>query len=78
MANAQTHNLLGVTDKRRDINSGANPHSSTTTSNVRDVTAMRARLTAINAGLYTSAYLDNMLVNDMLYAIRLNDEAAGI
>jgi hypothetical protein len=34
---------------------------------------LRARLTAINATTYSSAELDKMTVNDMLYAIRVND-----
>lgn len=43
--------------------------------NYLDIAAMDARLTAINAGVYTQARLNSMTVNDKLYAIRLNDDA---
>lgn len=46
--------------------------------NMDSIAAMRTRLAAINAGLYTAAYLNTMTVNDMVYAIRLNDNAGTI
>lgn len=42
------------------------------------LTSMRARLTAIDATLYSSANLDKMSYNDMLYAIRMNDRSSGV
>lgn len=44
------------------------------TGNGKDITAMRARLTAINAVTYTADVLNKMTVNDMTYAIMLNDD----
>lgn len=71
MANKDTKNRLGVTDKRV-------PASVGTDANFKDIAAMRTRLTAINATSYSTARLDIMSTNDMVYALRLNDEAAGI
>ena len=78
MANAQIRNRLGTVDKRYVQGDAANRYSGTTTTNVKDVTSMRARLTAIDSATFTSSRLDQMTTNDMLYAIRLNDEVAGI
>lgn len=41
------------------------------------ITALRARLTAIG-GIYTSAELDRMTVNDMVYAVRMNDDKTTV
>lgn len=45
---------------------------------ILDVGACRARLAAIDGTTYTDAYMDVMLLNDMRYAIRLNDDAGTI
>lgn len=50
----------------------------TTPANFMGIAAMRTRLAAINGTYYTAARLNDMSENDMIYAIRLNDEAAGI
>ncbi len=42
------------------------------------VTALRARLTAIDAGYYTAARLNTMTYNDMVYAVRLNDSPTTV
>lgn len=42
--------------------------------NYDTVSAMDARLIAINAGWYTQTRLDAMTANDKVYAIRLNDD----
>lgn len=39
---------------------------------------MRARLTAISATTYSAAELDKMTLNDMIYAIRVNDAPGSI
>jgi hypothetical protein len=77
MANHQVDNPLGVTDKRFG-RGGSKPHGASTVTNTGDIPAMRARLTAISGTSYTAARLETMTENDMLYAIRLADEAAGI
>lgn len=81
MAQNQTMNDEGFVDKRLAATPGGvtagNLWAGTFTTNTKDITAMRARLTAISAS-YTTAQLDKMTYNDMLYAIRLSDEAASI
>lgn len=42
-------------------------------SDLDDVPAMRARLTAFDGTTYTSAYLDKMTYNDMVWALRSAD-----
>lgn len=76
MANTELENIIGVTDKRFLQTAATVPEA--TPANYSSVSALRARLTAINAGYFTSARLDNMTRNDMVYAVRLNDDAAGI
>lgn len=49
-----------------------------TPANYASINALRARLAAIDAGLYTAAYLNTMTVNDMVYAVRLSDDADTI
>lgn len=78
MANATVRNILRVSDKRRSATSPNDPTTGATLTNVKDVAAMRARLAVINPTSYTAERLDAMTANDMLHAIRLNDEAASI
>lgn len=42
------------------------------------IDAMRVRLQAISATTYSDAELDKMTVNDMIYAIRVNDQPGSI
>lgn len=70
MANKDVANRVDVADKRL-LSSFA------TDANFKDIAAMRTRLTAISATTFTAARLDAMTKNDMVYALRLNDEAAG-
>lgn len=49
-----------------------------TPANYSSVGAKRARLAAANPTYYTSARLDDMTDNDMTYALRTIDDAAGI
>lgn len=76
MANLDVGNRQRVVDKRQGRGATVNPVTSD--ANMKDITAMRARLTAINATTFTAARLNTMTENDMLYAIRMNDDAAGI
>ena len=80
MANAQTGSGLpvaaSIVDKRSVHNSGASVLA--TPANYSSIFAMRTRLNAISATSYSAARLDAMTVNDMVYAIRLSDDAAGI
>lgn len=49
-----------------------------TPANYASTSALRTRLAAINGGYYTAAKLNNMTKNDMVYAVRLNDDAGSI
>lgn len=42
------------------------------------IDSLRARLTEINATTYSAAELDKMTENDMVYAVRVNDELESI
>lgn len=80
MATSMKGNPFGITDKRKTTS--ANAVSGTTVLatplNYNDITKLRARLAAINAGRYTSAFLDTMTMNDMVYALRTLDDPTGI
>lgn len=65
-----------LTDKRVTQLTVAEPFA--TPLNYTSVSTMRARLAAINAGYYTTARLEQMTKNDMTYALRTLDDAAGI
>lgn len=51
--------------------------SSLAVTNTEDIQSMRARLTAISATAYSSANLDAMTLNDMIYALRTADDPDG-
>lgn len=80
MAGAVLGEVQEFVDKRKST--AANAASSTsllgTPLNYTDITKLKARLTAINAGLYTAARLNTMTLNDLIYALRTLDDAAGI
>lgn len=77
MANADLGvGVIDSVDKRKVQGASTNPLA--TPANYASVSALRTRLAAINGSLYTSAYLDTMTKNDMIYAVRLSDDSAGI
>lgn len=88
LADQQLGNIAGVAS--RHVGSGtqrSNMSGSDTSpqnaagdadANRDSIANMRARLTAINATSYTTARLNTMTTNDMLYAIRLADNPGGI
>jgi hypothetical protein len=76
MANSNISVVRSVVDKRQV--QGVLTQQIATPANYASVSAMRTRLTAISATAYSAANLDAMTVNDMVYALRLNDDAAGI
>ena len=73
MAQADTDYGFGFVDKRR--NQGSNTSVLATPLNYTTVNTMRTRLAAVG---YTTAQLDLMTRNDMVYALRVADDAAGI
>lgn len=60
-------------DARRTNPSNATSISSIT--NYEDTTSLRTRLSALG---FSTAQLDYMTHNDMIYALRTKDDAAGI
>lgn len=79
MANAQLGVVRSVVDKRQN-QTGPTPLTTqpiATPANYASISSMRTRLLAIG-GVYTAAYLDTMTMNDMVYALRLSDDSAGI
>jgi hypothetical protein len=80
MANAQLGVVRSVVDKRQ-VQVGPTPlltQPIATPANYASVQTLRTRLAAISATAYSAANLDVMTVNDMIYALRLADDAAGI
>lgn len=77
MADSERENQLGFADKRRLGGATTRPAGSAS-ANYNDVSTLRARLTAISATTFTVARLNAMTKNDMMYAVRLTDDAAGI
>lgn len=73
MAVTTLGNVDGVVDRRQT--QGSATQKLATPADYADVDAMRTALTT--AG-YTSANLDLMTVNDMIYALRLANDSAGI
>lgn len=81
MANIQVGSVqeMVVPDKRRtSVSSFASTTPIGTPANYGSISALRTRLAAINGSYYTAAVLDAMTVNDMQYAVKLNDDAAGV
>jgi len=76
MAQSDNENQLGYVDKRRTPSDATN--RVTTDANFADIGAMRTRLTAVSAVAYSSSNLDKMTRNDMVHALRLADESAGV
>lgn len=69
MANAQVDSPHNFVDKRRGrVFTAGDPNAET--ANMGSISAMRTRLAAINPTYYTSARLDAMTENDMVYALR--------
>ena len=78
MASIDIKNRLGVTDKRTGRGTTTTPVAAALYTNTRDIASMRARLQAIDSGMFSTARLDTMTHNDMVYALRVIDDPAGI
>lgn len=68
---------VGFVDKRLG-RGGTGATVVTGIANMQSISTMKARLTAINATSYSPARLAQMTENDMVYALRLNDDLAGV
>lgn len=66
----------GFTDKR--VGRGVTANVVGTPLNYTGVAVLEARLVAFNGTYYTTARLAQMTENDMIYAVRLNDDLAGV
>lgn len=77
MADSEQEFPYGFTDKRR-VQGAASSVGQTGTSNYNDVNQLRAVLATRNAGYFTPALLNTMTKNDLVYALRSIDDAAGI
>lgn len=82
MANRQIGNnsgvvLVGGHPQNGGASEGDNLVIGNAAGDVRNIANMRTRLAAINGAVYTTARLDQMSANDMLYAIRLADDRAS-
>lgn len=75
MANTQVSPIMiGLSNKAKAAN--ATSMGLASVANYGSVSAMRSRLTAINSTYYTASRLDRMTTNDMMYAIKLNDDSS--
>jgi hypothetical protein len=79
MANTQMGavNTNFVNSRKAVDNMGGSDTDLTTPANYVSINALRTRLTAANA-YYTSDVLDNMTVNDMVFALRTLDDKTSI
>jgi hypothetical protein len=78
MANTQLGSIdLGFVAKNRGDGT-AGTSGLATPGNYVSINNMRTRLTAISGTAYTADVLNTMTVNDMIYALRVNDDAGTI
>lgn len=73
MADRQIGNHAGLPIRTANQNGGATASQGFKDADLLDVDAMRTRLAAIDGATYTTARLNQMSFNDMVYAIRVAD-----
>lgn len=78
VARNDVSNPLKVANAKKNRGDGTNSNAALVMDNADDVTKMRSRLKTISAATYTDAVLDLMTKNDMLYALRVNSDAANV
>lgn len=87
MANQQVGNIHGVaavaagsgTEKTNLTgDSDGNPQTGYADADLLTIQAMKDRLAVIDPGFYTADRLNTMTVNDMKYAIRVNDNPTTV
>lgn len=69
MADLDINDPLELTDKRKG-RGATGAHGQAEINNMTSISAMRTRLAALNGAYYTTARLNNMTRNDMVYALR--------
>ena len=67
-----------VRDDYANLNGGPSVYQGFDMAIFGSVQLMRERLTAISATTYSSAELDKMTMNDLIYALRINDAPGSI
>ena len=75
MPDLDVGNMHNYIDKRHGR--GGN-HPSAEYANLKDIAAMKTRLTAISSARYPASKLASMTENDLVFAIRTEVESAGI
>lgn len=71
---------IGGGTNKSNLNGGGNNGESLehTDTDYVSITALKARLTTLDAGFYTTARLNTMTYNDMIYAVRLADAPSTV
>jgi hypothetical protein len=69
MADTDVGNVWSIVDKRRGRGS-TTAEAMTEKANMLDIASMRTRLTAINGTYYTTARLNTLSENDMIFALK--------
>jgi hypothetical protein len=77
MADYDPDASFGIPDKRKNSRTSSTSTLGTP-ANYSSIGALKARLTAINAGYWTAARLNLYTENDLIYALRLADDAASV
>lgn len=76
MARNDISNPLKVTNAKKGRGNGTHSNAALLMTHAVDVTTMRARLKSVAS--YTDSVLDTMTKNDMLYALRLSEDAGNV
>ena len=76
MANLQKTLLTEFVDKRVHRGFASSPLSDI--HKYDDPDSLRAALNSVSSTTYSTSRLDKMTINDMIYAVRLNYDLAGI
>jgi hypothetical protein len=69
MADTDLNTVWGFVDKRRGRGT-TTTEANAETANMTSIAAMRTRLAALNGAYYTTARLNTMTENDMIYALK--------
>lgn len=77
MADSEIENSFGFVDRRKSQGNSALGWGGGSIK-YNDVNQLRAKLAAAAPASYPSKTLDSMTKNDMVYAVRLLEDAAGI
>lgn len=85
MADSQVGNIQGVNavatgdaDTLPNFNGGTDMSIPWDDTDLTNLSTMRTRLAAIDGAFYTAAKLNTMTINDMIYAIRVNDSPTTV